>query len=450
MRTIHEPARSTPVADTCDVCVIGGSCTGVFAAVRAAQLGAKVCLIEGNGVFGGVATAGLVNVWHSLHDTTGNRQIIAGLTQEIIERLERRDAVVDKGRGNIALNPAELVLELDALVCSQPRVRPFLHTRFVQPVVEDGRVTAVILEDKSGRRAVVGDAFIDATGDGDVAHRAGLPTRTLDDLQPPTTAAILHGLAEVGRRNAHFSLSDTVHDTQYPEALKEGFLWHTAVPGLPDAHMVAGTRAHNADCSDADQLTQASLDTRRQVRSMCDLLRRHIPGGDCVHLAAVSTYIGIRETRHVDCLHRLTEDEVLRGEDFPDAIANGTYPVDVHHSNKPGITFRYLDGREAYVAPGRPRQESRWRPETTESPTFYQIPYRSLVPRGARNVLVAGRLIDVDRGAFGAVRVMVNCNQTGEAAGVAAWLARDTGRDVADVDTDTLREKLAELGALII
>ncbi|MBM4080392.1 MAG: FAD-dependent oxidoreductase, partial [Planctomycetes bacterium] len=337
MDTIREEAREIPVVATCDVCVVGGSCTGVFAAVRAAQLGAKACLVENNGFFGGVATAGLVNLWHSLYDTTGKRQIIAGLTAEMLDRLRRRGAAVQRGTvpEHYELNPAELVLELDALV-TEAGVQPFLHTRFVQPVAEGGRMTAAIVEDKSGRRAIRARLFVDATGDGDVIARMGLPFRKLDDLQPPTTCMILHGLDAVRRQNPGFSLSQAAHDPKYPEALKPGFLWHAAVPGLPDAHMVAGTRASGSDCSDADALTRASLETRRQVRAICDILRRHIPGGDKIALAALSSYIGIRETRHATCLHTLTDEELLHGQRFDDAIANGTYPVDVHHSNRPG------------------------------------------------------------------------------------------------------------------
>ena len=102
------------------------------------------------------------------------------------------------------------------------------------------------------------------------------------------------------------------------------------------------------------------------------------------------------------------------------------------------------------MAPGQPAQEGRWRPEQDDWPTFYQVPYRCLVPRGATNVLAAGRLIDADRGAYGAIRVMVNCNQTGEAAGVAASLALDSGCSVAEVDTGALRRTLAKLGAAVV
>lgn len=454
MSHIHEPARKTPIVHDCDLCVIGGSCTGVFAAVRAAQLGATVALIEGNGFFGGVATAGLVNIWHSIYDTVGQQQIIGGLTVEIIERLRQRNAAVLYEASNASryavFNSAELVLALDELVREHSHIRPFLHTRFVQPVSEDGQMIAAIVEDKSGRRAIRARYFCDASGDGDVIARMGLPTVRRDDLQPPTTCALLGGMDEVARQNPDFSLGRLVHDPRYPNALEQGFLWHSEVVGLPGAWMVAGTRVHGADCSDADSLTAAEMAGRRQVRAIHDIVRDHTVGGRGVSLVALPSYIGIRETRHAVCRHRLTEQEVLEGVRFPDAIANGSYRVDVHHSEKAGLTFRYLDGREVYVLPGQPSVEGRWREERDHDPTFYQIPYRSLVPQGAQNVLVAGRLVDADRGAYGAVRVMVNCNQTGEAAGVASALALQGDVPVERVDTGQLRSTLRELGAVCV
>jgi hypothetical protein len=198
-------------------------------------------------------------------------------------------------------------------------------------------------------------------------------------------------------------------------------------------------------------LTAAEIEGRRQVRSLTALLRAHFDGGpELISLVDLPAAIGIRETRHAECLHRLTEDELLAGTRFPDAVANGTYRVDVHHSDKPGLTFRYLDGREVYVDADGGREEGRWRPGGGTDPTFYQIPYRSLVVRGTDNVLAAGRLIDADRGAYGAIRVMVNCNQTGQAAGVAAALALRSGCPVAQIDPADLRRALSEQGAAIL
>lgn len=438
--TIREPARDVPMAHECDVCVVGGSCTGVFAAVAAARLGAKVALIESNGFFGGVATASLVNIWHSLHDRSGQQQIIAGLTAETIERLAKRDAVRKGGpHQNYILHTEILKLELDKLVV-EAKIRPFLHTLFVAAVAENGRMSAAIIEDKSGRRAIRARVFVDATGDADVAHRMGLETYRREHVQPPTTCCILRGLKAIKKAHPDFNIHKVIFDKKYPQAIPEGFAWSAVVPGdcacPPDAPvpggddllMLAGTRVHGADCSDADQLTRAEMEGRRQVDSICELLRLHFLGGKGVPLVALPAKIGIRESRHIRALHQLTVDELLSGRRFPDAIANGTYRVDVHSATGAGVKFRELE----------------------KGVEFYQIPYRSLVPRGAKNVLVAGRSLDADEQAFGAVRVMVNCNQMGEAAGAAAWLALDSGADAGAIDTARLRATLKKQGAAIV
>jgi hypothetical protein len=450
--TIHEPARDIPVAHQCDVCVVGGSCTGVFAAVAAARLGARVALIERLGLFGGTATASMVNIWHSISDLPGRRAIIGGLTAEVVERLTRRGAVEDRGNNPHAqyiLNSAELAIELDELV-AEAGIRPFLHAVFAAPVVEGGRIAAAIIEDKSGRRAIRAGQFIDATGDGDLLARAGFAHGELADPQPPTACAPIRGLDDIRAANPGFDLGGAISDPRYPESLPRGFAWDAPVPGVPGMRMAAATRVPGARCADADELTRAEMEGRRQIRAMCDILRRHVRGGAEAALVAVPARIGIRETRHAECLHRLSEDEVLRGVRFDDAIANGTYRVDVHHSDKPGLTFRYLDGREVYVVPGRPAVTTRWCPEGKPTADFYQIPYRSLVPKGSENLLVCGRLIDADRGAYGAIRVMVNCNQTGQAAGVAAWLALSRNVGVAGVPHEELRRVLAAQGAITI
>lgn len=453
VQSVREPARDVPVVEECDICIIGGSCTGVFAAVAAARLGARVAVVENNGCFGGVATAGLVNIWHSLYDTAGERQIIAGLTQEVIARLQRRDAVAfvvpERGAtGPFALNTEELKIELDELV-REAGVRAFLHARFCAPVMEGKRVVAAIIEDKSGRRAIAASQFIDASGDGDLAARAGRAVRRLEDLQPPTACAVIAGLEALAQRHPGLALEELMAADGAAHALPPGYIWSSAVPGVRDLTMVAGTRVSGADCSDGDQLTAAEMEGRRQVRAICDILRGRY-GDAAVGLANLPAYIGVRETRHIEGLHTLTGAEVLNGERFADAVANGSYRVDIHHSAQPGVTFRDLNGREWYAAPGQPTVESRWREETAESPTFWQIPYRSLVPQAGENLLVAGRVIDADREAYGAVRVMVSCNQTGEAAGIAAVLALRGGVAVDAVAPSELRSALARHGAIVV
>ncbi len=450
--TITEPVRQTPIAYEADICVIGGSCTGAFAAIAAARLGAKVAIVENMGFFGGTATASKVCVWHTNMNSTYDHDIFAGLTMELINRLKARDAVIDKGPNPYAqfvFLPDEMIIELDEMVI-EAGIRPFLHTRFVGCVKsDDGEVQAAIIEDKSGRRAIKAAVFIDATGDADLVYQMGLPTRTADHLQPPTTCAIVQGVNSVTDGTPHMQfLRENVFDPKYPEALPKGHLWTATLPG-EDMIMVAGTRVHGADCSDPDQLTQAEIEGRRQVRAIVDILRKQ-EGGEAVKLFGLAARIGIRETRHAVCEHQLTEQEVLYGKRFDDAVLNGSYTVDIHLTDDDGIIFRSLDGVEKVIMADGSRTIGRWREETEGLPTFYQMPYRSMIPKGSRNVIVAGRCVDADPGAFGAIRVMVNANQMGQAAGVAAYLALNANQMVGEVDAVKLRQTLESAGQLVL
>ncbi len=169
MKYIREPEREVPIVDEVDLVVVGGSCTGVFAAVRAAQRGLSVAIVEKHNCFGGVATAGNVNVWHSLHDTIGERRIISGFTQEVLDRLSARDAVLASPNPSSAyrINTEELKIELDDLVVGHG-ITPYLHAFYAGPVVEHGKLEAIIVENKSGRGAIRAQQFIDATGDADL------------------------------------------------------------------------------------------------------------------------------------------------------------------------------------------------------------------------------------------------------------------------------------------
>ncbi|MGG1550241.1 FAD-dependent oxidoreductase [Paenibacillus ferrarius] len=456
---IQEEAKSVPVIYEADICVLGGSCTGVFAAVRAARLGASVVIVEKQNSFGGVATSGLVNIWHSLYDTTFEQPIIGGLTAETVARLGKRGAVAEEKKSHsvgYVLNTEELKIELDELI-TEAGVQPYLHTMFVAPVLEDGELTAILVENKSGRGAIKAGMFIDATGDGDLCARLQLPHTNGDRRQPPTTCAKIggwgsgRGFDDVTGFNSlqGLDLNKALLQHKAEFDLPEGFGWGRFVPGSKDVYMYAGTRVYHADCQDGLSLTQSEIEGRRQVRAIMDMVRKYGPDNQLT-LLSLPSYIGIRETRHIHCAYRLTGTDVLYGVRFQDAIANGSYRVDIHHSDKPGITFQYLNGEQAYVRPGYPVEVGRWREELAEDPTFYQIPYRCLIPGTYTNLLVCGRMIDVDPVAYGAVRVMVNMNQTGEAAGVAAYLALRGERSVSDVDPQELRAVLREGGSIIL
>ncbi len=449
---VEEPSRSTPIAEECDVCVVGGSCTGVFAAVRAARLGMRVALIEQNVIFGGMATSAQVNEWHSLYDTFFEKTVIGGLTVEVVERLRKRGAVLELpkgGRGQFRFNAAELAGELDQLV-RENRIRPFLAARCVAaPVSKNEKglsVNAVILEDKSGRRAVKASVYIDASGDGDLVRQAGFPVEKPEILQPVNLQALVSGLQTFRQANPKINLWESVRSKagEYNYPLENSSPWFFEVPGTEGLVNIFGPRRNGVDASDADQLTAALMEGRRHHRALLDMFQQILGAKGAV--AAWPHSLGVRETWHARCEHRLTGPELLNGENFFDAIAQGTYPVDIHHSE--GTLLRFLDGREEKIAKDGTTIHTHWR-DAALSPSCYRVPYRTLLPLGSANVLVAGRVLDADREAFAGVRVMVNMNQTGEAAGVAAALAVKNGLAVSQVDTGKLRETLNAGGSLL-
>ena len=187
---------------------------------------------------------------------------------------------------------------------------------------------------------------------------------------------------------------------------------------------------------------------RQQVRQIVDLLREAHSNDANIALTALPASIGIRETNHAQCSHQLKERDLLNGVSYHDCIAKGSYRVDVHHQGGDGLTFRYLDGREVFLAADGSYQEGRWTDPANAKARHYEIPYRSLIPQNPdsycpSNLWVAGRHIDADEGAFGAIRVCVNCNQMGEAAGVAAALALKENCPAAEVPIARLQDCLA-------
>lgn len=446
MKTITEPARDIPVVHETDICVVGGSATGVFAAVRAARLGARVAIIEKQNCFGGVATAALVNVWHSLYDEPRKKKIIAGLTEEVIDRLRKREAVhesEDRVNG-FRLNTEELKIELDELI-TENKITPFLHTFCASSHVADGKLEAVIIENKTGRGAITAKVFIDATGDADLCLDLGCPSYLPETLQPPTMCGKIYGLHSLGDWNWQEALNE--HGAEF--GLEEDWGWGGIIPSLPGVQMRADMHVFDVDTSDGDQLTKSEIEGRRKIRAMMDIIRKYGPDHSRIGLADLAAVIGARETRRISGQYQLTGDDVLYGKSFDDAVAYGSYRVDIHHSDGPGITFRYLDGTEVVVPRrGAKSEKGRWREPMDVDPTFYQIPYRCLVQEEYPNVLMSGRMLDADKVAFSGARVMVNMNQTGEAAGVAAYLALDSGSTVQDVDVKKL-QKLLEKGGSV-
>ena len=448
MKEILIPAEKLPVIEEADICVIGGSCTGVFAAIRAARLGAKVVIIEKQNRFGGVATTGLVCMWHSLFDITGEKQIIGGLTFETMERLEKRNAISPFRNGHeyrhIAFNSEELTLELDAMVSEEKKIRTFFHTIFSRPILDDdGRISGIIIENKSGRFVIEAKVFVDASGDGLLCHAAGLPMTTPETPQPPTACAHIENF----RKIKDLKLKDLIEKnrSRIPN-LPCGYYWGCDIPGSENIFMFSGTRIMNCNCMDANEITNAEFESRRQIRALMDLFRETYPEVS-VSLQALPSAIGIRESCHITSTGQLKGAEMLADKNYADTIGEGTYPVDIHGNTDDSITFKHLTGEKKTYRSNRLIKEERWLPEGKVLP-YYRIPLSCLIPKGSRNLIAAGRMLDADSEAFGAVRVMVNLNQCGEAAGVAAWCSLQNRTDLPDVNVGEVQTLLKKGGSL--
>ncbi len=448
MRSVTEPSRKIPVIDETDLLVLGGSCTGVFAAVRAARMGLKVVIVEKLNCFGGTATAGQVCVYHSVMDVDYGEQVIGGLSCELIDRLLKRGAAEllhNSASMGSRFNAEEMKIELDALVLENG-VKPRLHTSFCAPYFEDGKLRGAFVEDKDGRGVILAKFFIDATGDGDLLSRLGVASYVFTPLQPPTTCAKVQRFGAL--RGIRWHELVEAHGAEF--GLPPDWGWNTVIPGLDDITMMAETHAFNVNGCVAADLTRAEMDGRRSTRALLDLLAKYAPPEARPLLVALPSIIGLRDTRHFRSRYRVMEKELLSGVRFGDAIANGSYRVDVHHGDSAGITFRYLTGEEEVITSRVKGKSGRWLPEGEPHARFYQIPYRSLLPvTDQDNVLCAGRMIDADEGAFGAVRVMINLNQCGEAAGVAAALAVQKGVSADSVDAKLLRDALMDGGSIV-
>lgn len=453
MNFISEAPRQVPVIHEADVCVVGGSATGVFAAVRAARLGASVVIVEEQNSFGGVATNGLVSLWHSFYDTTCKKQIISGLTEEVMERIPQLDHRVMNGSHRF--NGVELKCELDRLLVEE-KVKIYLHTMYVGVSLDDNdSIDAIIVENKDGRGAIRAKFFIDATGDGDICRDLGIERYQNNHIQPPSYVFLMQGSDDSLKHYLPSDRSDVVTFLMNEHAeefdIEPDWGWAVSIPGIKKIRMRANTHVFGLQCAKADDLTQAEIIGREKMRKICRLLRTYGDPDEDYSLVADCSYIGVRDTYHYKTKYQADHIELLLGKDYEDNILNGTYNIDVHHDDH-GITFMHFDGTYVTEMTSGEVIEGNWRrekgiDESLPVPTYYRLPFKCLVGERYKNIIAAGRMINADAPSFGALRVMVNLNQIGEAAGVAAYLAIQQGKSVQELDGVEVAKLLSKGGS---
>ncbi|MBN1321913.1 MAG: FAD-dependent oxidoreductase [Thermoleophilia bacterium] len=430
-----------PVSATCDVLVVGGGAAGIAAAIAAARSGARTMLVERYGFLGGLATTALVGAFCGLY-TTGPKKhlIVAGVCDELITRLQgmdgaesKRSSGVDSRLAAISYDP-ELFKFAAERMAVEAGVELLYHTLVVDVLWEkpETELKGVVIENKSGRSAIRARMVVDASGDADVAARAGVEFEYGDGkggAQAMTTIFKINNVVS-GPALADAIRNMRGHLVTARESGRYGFSRVDPVvfPSLPEGTVsvnlvsVRGLRAtHGAEFSAAE------VEGRRQVFEYLRALRDCVPGFEKACLVAISPQIGVRETRRILGEYVLGGDEVVAGATFEDGIGLGAWPVEMHNPATARIEWRYLDKEDG----------------------CYSIPFRCLVPKRLENLLVAGRCASTAHVAQASTRVMAQAMAMGEAAGVAMGLALASGRPLRSTPIGAIRSELKKRGAVL-
>ncbi len=451
MTDITEPARSTPVLAETDVLVVGSGPGGLAAAVGAARAGARTMLVDRYGCFGGVITqVGVESVAWYRHEGTVDAE---GVGREFEARAKAMGGTQKESQSlSEALDPELFKVVADELV-REAGVEPLLHCLVTEPVVTDGKVQGVVTESKSGRRAILAGRVVDATGDADIACRAGAPCRTTlpEEAMGVTVTFTCAGVdrqrfldyvAEKAPTYADWGTGWRIQTSGKEDGLFSPYLQEpfdrarrdglvpdevTSMGGTWGRLTDAGEATYlnviylrGYDCTDVRDLTRAETEGRRQALLAVEALRRYAPGFEDARLRTFGMTLGTRDSRKIVGRYDLTGDDVRGEARFEDSV---------------GIFPEFVDGYGVLLLPTTGR--------------YFQVPYGILVPVGVDDLLVAGRCVAGDKLAHAATRNQMCCAVTGQAAGVAAAVSLRDGRTTSEVDVAHVQAELRRQGVRI-
>ncbi len=445
---LSEPARSTPMYGEYDVAVLGGGPAGILAATAAAANGARVLLIERYGFLGGMGTAAGVSNFCGLHANVHGqiRRVVHGFASELLDRMDRLGGLNDPHLifGKIhaqAYDTSAFKCAADDLVRSKGADLLF-HSFMAGVLREDGgRLSAVLLETKSGRVAVRAKIFIDCTGDADVVQWAGLPTETGDEHGNTLYPTLMFRVGNVDAERAGEAWRVIPQIMDEAEASGQFSFPRRGAIVRPQRHpyewRVNVTQLKNKDGSptdgtDAKSLSDAEVEGRQQIVDYIRFLREKVPGFEDAYALDIAPQLGIRETRRLVGEYMLTADDVIECASFEDSVGVNGWPLEQH-----------VAGDVKWIWPDIPVARG-----------FNHLPYRMLLPRratagGVTNLLVAGRCASMTHDGQSAARVTGACFVMGQAAGTAAAIALNTGGDVHDIDRRELQAILSTQGAFL-
>ena len=426
-----EPAREVPVHLETDVLVVGGGPSGCAAATAAARLGADVTLVERYGHLGGLATGGLVFWIDRMTDWEG-RQVITGYADDVLDRFPD-EAILGPApelwgstdveevaywrprqkafRGTVTWSPTvdpEWLKIVSVDLLEEAGAGIVLHSWAVDAIVEGGAVRGIVFESKQGRRAVLAKVVVDATGDLDICTLAGARYESDRD-----TGDVSHCLNVVwcfaGIDLARFLTWARESPDEHREVMRRGTeeLGHVELPAAGwknDVCVFMGPRLSGYDGLDVDDLTAVEIESRRRMVDHLRFYRANAPGFENAWIMTTASQTGIRHTRRLAGVRKLTSDDWKAGTRFDDEV---------------GVS-----------------------PSPSQKFATVSVPYGSLVPEGLDGIVASGRHIACDPSTQSFMREIPQCWVTGQAAGVAAALAAAGGRAPRDVDVGAMQSEL--------
>ena len=436
MKIIPEPNRELAVVEEVDVLVVGGGPTGVGAAISAARLGAKTLIVEQFNCLGGVATSGGHN--HFSLFTSWNKfdeRIVGGVAEEMRRRMLESGYATYRG-GCIDFDLEGMKLLYDQMI-AEAGVDVLYYTFYCDTLTEGGTVIGGIVQNKSGRQAILAHRVVDCTGDGDAAYHASAAFdkgRPQDGRCQPCT--LMFAVAGVDWPRVAAWRTDYKMEEVWLEAQADGIMepfqsvimgfWHTDV--LPDQVGVNMTHLVDVDTTQARDLTWGTIEGRRQAHHLVEVFRQVVPGMEKCYLISTAPALGLRESRRIEGEGTLTAEDVMSQRVWPDPVCYGSFYIDIHNPAGPGMG------------------DQTWYPPVGFK---YQIPYRVMVPKQIDNLLVAGRCISTDHIALGSTRIMSTCMALGEAAGAAAMLSLHEEVPPRELDAQLLGRQLRKQGVVV-
>ena len=417
-----------PVVAEADVLVVGGGPGGFSAAVMAARQGCRVVLAEADGAPGGLAWQGEISPFMSnyLDDEPLDGPLFVEWNRRIWELEGKAPEEFSMAAAlNLPLAKEATMLAAESLL-QEAGVRCLYHHAFFDVLVEGGRITAAVFLSKSGLSAVRAKWYIDATGDGGVAVKAGCPFEYGNQegvAQPMTLCFKLAGVdrGRIPSREEINRLYDEAKSRGELHCPRENVLWFDAP--APDAIHFNTTRVLRKSAIDGVELSEAEQEGRRQMLELIRFLRT-LPGFEKARLASVASRIGVRESRRILGLHYQTVEDFTLHRKYPDSIARVRYHVDIHNPTGTGTTFMRLP-------------EGEW----------YELSFRILVPRGCGNLLIGCRAVSVDHILYSSLRIMPVVCSIGQAAGMGAAVALERHVDNGAIDSVEVHRRLIEAGA---